>query len=228
MENKLIEKQRILIVEDEPDLCEILKFNLGNRGFDVTAVHTAEDALEMDLRDVDLFLLDVMLPGMSGFELARHLKEDVATAAVPVIFLTARDAEEDTLLGFDIGADDYVAKPFSLSEVVARVKAVLHRTVSTASTIHHAGISMNKLGKVVTIDGEPVALTRIEFELLWHLFSHRGMVFNRQELIHSVWPHDVIVTERAVDVNVTRLRKKLGAYGDCIVTRQGYGYVFEI
>lgn len=222
-----MEKKRILIVDDEPDLCDIVQFNLEASGMEVQAVYSAEEALALNLSQFDLLLLDVMLPGISGFELAAKLREKPLTAQLPVIFLTARDAEADTLCGFGLGADDYVSKPFSVKELVARVKAVLSRVANRTSVIRHEGLVMDMMRKQATIDGVELMLTRTEFDLLWLMMQHRGKVFTRQQLLEQVWPSDVVVSERTVDVNVTRLRKKLGRYGDCLCTRQGYGYYFK-
>lgn len=222
-----MEKKRILIVDDEPDLCDIVQFNLEASGMEVQAVYSAEEALALNLSQFDLLLLDVMLPGISGFELAAKLREKPLTAQLPVIFLTARDAEADTLCGFGLGADDYVSKPFSVKELVARVKAVLSRVANRTSVIRHEGLVMDMMRKQATIDGVELMLTRTEFDLLWLMMQHRGKVFTRQQLLEQVWPSDVVVSERTVDVNVTRLRKKMGRYGDCLCTRQGYGYYFK-
>lgn len=225
-------KKRILVVDDEPDLCEILKFNLQAAGYEVSVAHSAREALAQDLLQTDLLLLDVMMPGMSGFALAQQLKGQPETAKLPIIFLTARDTERDTLHGFSIGADDYISKPFSVKEVQARVKAVLHRTgnheASPADVISYEGLTIHLGRKSVKVDGEEVGFTRTEFELLSLLLSHRGEVFSRQQLIESIWPHDVVVTGRTVDVNITRMRKKIGPYARCIATRIGYGYYFDV
>ncbi|MCR4614086.1 MAG: response regulator transcription factor [Bacteroidaceae bacterium] len=225
-------KKRILVVDDEPDLCEILKFNLQAAGYEVSVAHSAREALAQDLGQTDLLLLDVMMPGMSGFALAQQLKGQPETAGLPIIFLTARDTERDTLHGFSIGADDYISKPFSVKEVQARVKAVLHRTgnheASQADVISYEGLTIHLGRKCVEVDGEEVGFTRTEFELLNLLLSHRGEVFSRQQLIENIWPHDVVVTGRTVDVNITRMRKKIGRYARCIATRIGYGYYFDV
>lgn len=225
------QRKRILIVDDEQDLCDILQFNLRRAGFDTDFALSAEEALGKNLTEFDLLLLDVMMPGMSGFDLARRLRSDGLTASVPIIFLTAKDTERDTLKGFSVGADDYVAKPFSVKEVVARVKAVLHRFARTeespSEVLSYEGLSMDLQRKSVSVDGEEVPFTRTEFELLRLLFSRRGEVFSREQLIESVWPRDVVVTGRTVDVNITRMRKKIGRYASCIATRVGYGYYFE-
>src|SRR5574344_1380321 len=206
---------RILVVDDEQDLCEILKFNLETEGYQVETANSAEEALEKDIASYDLLLLDVMMGGMSGFQLAKKLKENVATAQIPIIFLTARDTENDTVTGFNLGADDYISKPFSIREVMVRVKAVLRRTNKDNGTREHSilkymGLELNLDSKTVTVDGVEVPFTKTEFELLYLLLNERGRVFSRQELIDRVWPKDVMVLDRTVDVNITRLRKKTG------------------
>ncbi len=226
------QNKRILVVDDEQDLLEILKFNLEMEGYEVSTAQSAEDALLMDIASFNLLLLDVMMGGMSGFAMARKLKDNPATAHVPVIFLTARDTENDTLTGFNLGADDYIAKPFSIREVLVRVRAVLRRTATTDDAdqphvLSYQGIVMNMDNKTVTVDGNDVPFTKTEFELLHLLLSERGRVFSRQELIDRVWPKDVLVLNRTVDVNITRMRKKIGNYAKCIVTRLGFGYYFD-
>lgn len=222
----------ILVVDDETDLTEILKFNLETEGYNVTTAASAEEALILNIASYNLLLLDVMMGGMSGFALARKLKENPETAHVPIIFLTARDTENDTVTGFNLGADDYISKPFSIREVMVRVRAVLRRTTtdSTAAEPHvlsYQGIELNLDKKTVNIDGEDVPFTKTEFELLHLLIGERGRVFSRQELIDRVWPRDVMVLDRTVDVNITRLRKKIGRFSKCIVTRLGFGYYFD-
>lgn len=222
----------ILVVDDETDLTEILKFNLETEGYNVTTAASAEEALTLNIASYNLLLLDVMMGGMSGFALARKLKENPETAHVPIIFLTARDTENDTVTGFNLGADDYISKPFSIREVMVRVRAVLRRTTtdSTAAELHvlsYQGIELNLDKKTVNIDGEDVPFTKTEFELLHLLIGERGRVFSRQELIDRVWPRDVMVLDRTVDVNITRLRKKIGRFSKCIVTRLGFGYYFD-
>lgn len=223
---------KILVVDDEQDLLEILKFNLETEGYEVDTATSAEEAIVKDIASFDLLLLDVMMGGMSGFALARKLKENPSTAHVPIIFLTARDTENDTVTGFNLGADDYISKPFSLREVMVRVRAVLRRTAETQAedephVLSYQGIVMNLDRKTVTIDGEDVAFTKTEFELLHLLLNERGRVFSRQELIERIWPKDVLVLDRTVDVNITRLRKKIGRFAKCIVTRLGFGYYFD-
>lgn len=219
--------KRILVVDDEQDLCEILQFNLNVAGYGTDVAFSAEEAIGKGIEQYDLLLLDVMMPGLSGFELAQRLKTDEKTTHIPIIFITAKDAEDDTLQGFGLGADDYVTKPFSVREVVARVNAVLKRNQTQAKVLKYEELMVDTISKTVTIDDARVELTRTEFDLLALLLSHRGQVFSRQELLDLVWPDDVIVTERTVDVNITRLRKKLGGYASCILTRQGFGYFFK-
>lgn len=216
---------RILVVDDEEDICAILKFNLSKEGYEVVTANSAEEALTLDIASFNLLLLDVMMGGMSGFELTGKLKTDPKTAGVHVIFITARDTEDDAVEGLDLGADDYISKPFSIREVVSRVKAVLRRTaaIPDAST----GIFIDDEKKVVTVDGAAVALTRIEYEIFKLLFTNKGKVFPREDILSKVWPDDVIVTDRTVDVNITRLRKKIGEYGNRIVSRHGFGYLYE-
>ncbi|MCI6208447.1 MAG: response regulator transcription factor [Prevotella sp.] len=225
------QKHKILVVDDEQDLLEILKFNLETEGYEVATATSAEEALHLDLSDFNLLLLDVMMGGMSGFAMARKLKDNPSTAAIPIIFLTARDTENDTLTGFSLGADDYISKPFSIREVLVRVRAVLRRTADPSTqqsnTLRYQGIEMNLDKKTVSIEGEDIPFTKTEFELLHLLLDERGRVFSRQELIDRVWPKDVLVLDRTVDVNITRLRKKIGPYAKCIVTRLGFGYYFD-
>lgn len=224
---------RILVVDDEQDLCEILKFNLETEGYQVETANSAEEALEKDIASYNLLLLDVMMGGMSGFQLAKQLKNSEVTAHIPIIFLTARDTENDTVTGFNLGADDYISKPFSIREVMVRVRAVLRRTASRLegaeepAVISYQGLLLNLDKKSVSVDGEDVPFTKTEFELLRLLLEKRGRVFSRQELIDRVWPKDVLVLDRTVDVNITRMRKKIGKFAKCIVTRLGFGYYFD-
>lgn len=225
-------KRKIFVIDDEPDLCDILVYNLQNVGYEASAFHSAKEALQHGMDNVSLILLDVMMPGMSGFEMSRRLKQDSQTAGIPIIFLTAKDTENDKLRGFDLGADDYITKPFSVREVLARVKAVLNRSHAVyekeSDTLVFDSLVINQEQKSASIDGEPVTLTKTELELLSLLLYHRGHVFSRQQLIEQVWPKNVIVTDRTVDVNMARLRKKIGRYAANIVSRQGYGYLFEV
>lgn len=226
------ENFRILVVDDEQDLCDILRFNLETEGYEVTTANSAEEALGLDISRFHLLLLDVMMGGMSGFALSKKLKSNPATAHVPIIFLTARDTEDDTLRGFDVGADDYIAKPFSVREVLVRVRAVLRRTYEQDSgqarhRLSCQGLVLDLDKREVSVDGQAVPFTKTEFELLRLLLDERGRVFSRQELIERVWPKDVYVLDRTVDVNITRIRKKIGPYAKYLVTRLGFGYYFD-
>lgn len=282
--------QRILIVDDEPDICEILRFNLEMEGYDVLTAEGAEEAQQIvessmssvslsgsigSIGSIDLILLDVMMTPKSGFEWAEELKADPRTRDIPIIFCTAKTLEEDMLHGFALGSDDYICKPFRVSEVKARVKAVMKRTalpqppqkeemkiakasestpnkesqrtiVYTPSPLHttdphpkvgettkpekdqvgRGGITLDLDSKECRVDGEVVAMTKLEFELLALLLSKPGQVFSREKILQEVWPSDTIVLDRTVDVNITRIRKKIGRYGECLRTKFGYGYMF--
>ncbi len=222
----------ILIVDDEEDLCEILKFNLDREGFRTVTANSAEEALLKGISDFDLILLDVMMDGMSGFRFASLLRKNESTASVPIIFLTAKDSEDDKLKGFEIGADDYISKPFSVREVISRVRAVLRRSRPTAGRSvptedRNGGLVLDMDRKICKVDGTQIDLTRTELEILNLLSSHPSVVYSREDILSRVWPDEVVVLGRTVDVNITRLRKKLGRFGPRIVTRHGYGYCFE-
>lgn len=222
----------ILVVDDEEDLCEILKFNLETEGYEVDTAYSAEEALTLNLTDYDLLLLDVMMGEISGFKLASMLKKNEKTAHIPIIFLTAKDTENDMLTGFNLGADDYISKPFSIKQVQARVKAVLRRSMEEKKPVNENILTYNTL-KLDTqrikasINGEEVALTKKEFEILKLLLENINHVFSREEILSRVWKEEVYVLDRTIDVNITRLRKKIGEYGKNIVTRLGFGYCFE-
>ena len=216
---------RIRVVGDEEDICTILKFNLTKEGYEVLSANSSEEALELNPASFDLLLLDVMMGGMSGFDLARRLKSEHDTEKIPVIFITARDTEDDAVEGLDLGADDYISKPFSIREVLSRVKAVLRRAAAGRRVPEDIVIDDDK--KVVMVGGKEATLTRIEYEIFKLLFKNKGKVFSREDILSNVWPDDVIVTDRTVDVNITRLRKKIGEYGDRIVSRHGFGYLYE-
>lgn len=223
---------RILVVDDEEDLCEILKFNLENEGYEVDTASSAEEALKMDITSYNLLLLDVMMGEISGFKMANILKKDKETARVPIIFITAKDTENDTVTGFNLGADDYISKPFSLREVIARVKAVLRRTSGSdtetkVERIIYQSLVIDIIKKRASIDGVEISLTKKEFEILLLLLQNKGRVFSREDMLARIWSDEVYVLDRTIDVNITRLRKKIGIYGKCIVTRLGYGYCFE-
>jgi len=224
---------RILVVDDEEDLCEILQFNLETEGYRVDVANSAEEALKLDLSVYKLLLLDVMMGEMSGFKMARQLRDIPKYARIPIVFLTAKDTENDRLTGFTIGADDYISKPFSIREVLARVKAVIRRTaVEEAPTqeellLEYDGLIMNLNNKKVFVDGVEAQFTKKEFEILKLFLENRNRVFTRDEMLTKVWTDEVVVLDRTIDVNITRLRKKVGRFGKNIVTRLGYGYCFE-
>lgn len=201
----------ILVVDDEEDLCEILKFNLEMEGYTVDTANSAEEALKLDIKQYNLLLLDVMMGEISGFKMARMLKADKDTAEIPIIFITAKDTENDTITGFNLGADDYISKPFSLREVIMRVKAVLRRTASVQvkeeEQLQYKGLIINIPQKKVTIDGEEASLTKKEFEILLLLLQNQGRVFSREDILAKVWHEEVYVLDRTIDVNITRLRK---------------------
>lgn len=223
---------RILVVDDEEDLCEILKFNLENEGYEVDTANSAEEALKKDISIYNLLLLDVMMGEISGFKLASMIKKEKKTSQIPVIFITAKDTENDTITGFNVGADDYISKPFSLREVTARIKAVLRRTKQEEEEqqpeqIFYKTLVIDTVKKKVKINEQEIPLTKKEFEILFLLLQNQGRVFSREDILDRVWNDEVYVLDRTIDVNITRLRKKIGEYGRCIVTRLGYGYCFE-
>ncbi len=226
---------KILVVDDEQDICEILQYNLETEGFEVATANSAEEALELPLLDFALVLLDVMMGEMSGFQMARRMKENPATAQIPIIFITALEGEDNLVKGLNIGADDYIAKPLSMKEVKARVRAVIRRAAPHSpynsepaeARISYEGIVLDLNTKTVTLDGQPLVCTKQEFELLSFFLQHPDRVYSREDLLKHCWPHDVLVLDRTVDVNITRLRKKIGHYGKHIKTRVGYGYCFE-
>lgn len=226
---------KILVVDDELDICELLQYNLETEGYEVVTANSAEEALALPLNDYALILLDVMMGEMSGFQMARKIKDDPSTSHIPIIFITALDDEDNTVKGLNIGADDYIAKPLSMKEVKARVRVVLRRTTiplilkekKAKNKICYEGITLDQNAKVVTIDGKDLTLTKLEYELLSLLLQTPGKVFSREDILTHCWPQDVYVLDRTVDVNITRLRKKIGFYGKLIKTRIGYGYCFE-
>lgn len=227
----LYKGKKILIVDDEEDLCEILQYNLENEGFITGVAHSAEEALTMPVHDFDLLLLDVMMGSISGFKLADKLRKEMNNA-VPIIFLTAKDTENDLLTGFSLGADDYISKPFSINELTARVKAVLKRSHADKPKaeipVRFGDIEIDILRKRVVIGEEKIELTRKEFEILKLLIENHGKIFSREDILNIVWEKDVIVTNRTVDVNITRLRNKIGKHGASLKNKTGYGYYFEL
>lgn len=226
-----LKDKRILIVDDEEDLCEILQYNLSNEGYITDVAHSAEEALKRSLNTYDLLMLDIMMGPMSGFKLADKLRKEM-DINIPVIFLTAKDTENDLLTGFSLGADDYITKPFSVNELTARVKAVLKRSVSeknkNTSTISFGEIHLDTVRKRLIIEDEKVELTKKEYEIIKLLLENQSKVFSREDILMRIWGGDVIVTDRTVDVNITRLRTKLGKYAPNLKNKTGYGYFFEL
>ena len=251
-------KQRILIVDDEEDICMILSYSLQKAGYETLVAHSAEEALELlqspianSPSPISLILLDIMMDGMSGLEMAEKLRSDIGRSQSelsdasllgngipPIIFLTALSDEDTVLQGFQLGADDYISKPFRIAEVLARVAAVLRRTAEQGAKnqeprpisndcIVFEGIVVNKADMSLMVDGENVKTTRKEIELLCYLLTHRGQILSRDHLLNNVWDSNGYVLERTVDVHITHLRRKLGQYGKRIITKSGYGYLFE-
>ena len=227
---------RILIVDDEETLCEVLKLNLENEGYDVDTAFSAEQALQLDLKSYSLILLDIMMGEISGIKMAKMLKADVTTADIPIIFCTARDSEDDMVMGLNLGADDYIMKPYTVRNVIARVKSVLRRTsgakavnpsANRANVLQVEGLQLDLEFKRCLVDGVEAKLAKKEFELLAYLISHRGKILSREQILSRVWSDEVVVLDRTIDVNITRLRSKIGAYGSYIVTRSGFGYGFR-
>ena len=224
--------ERILVVDDEETLCEVLRLNLENEGYDVDIALSAEEALKLDIRQYSLILLDIMMGEISGIRFAKILKSDVGTAGIPIIFCTARDSEDDMVRGLNLGADDYITKPYTIRNVIARVKSVLRRTSGQKIADKHNRLAVDGLIldldlKTCSVDGNEVNLTKKEFELLAFLISNKGKICSRDQILASVWSDEVIVLDRTIDVNITRIRQKIGEYGACIITRAGFGYGFR-
>lgn len=227
---------KILVVDDEDTLCEVLRFNLEVTGYDVDVAQSAEEALtKISQTPYNLVILDVMMGETSGFTLARKLKADKDTKDIPIIFLTAKDSEDDMIAGLNIGADDYIFKPYTIRNIVARVGTVLRRTMPVEeepeedkNVIHVGELSIDTTSRSVYFNGNYIRMPRKEYEILKLFVSTPGRVYTREEILSKIWGDDVVVIPRVVDVNVTRLRKKLGDFGDRIMTRSGYGYGFEL
>ncbi len=224
---------KILVVDDEQDLCEILRFNLESEGYEVDTANSAEEGLGILSANHCLILLDVMMEDMSGFQMANKIRKELHSE-VPIIFLTAKDTENDMLTGFNVGADDYITKPFSLKTVLARVKAVLKRTSKSADAstdrmtiFTHNGLEINFETKQTTLNGQEISLTRKEFMILTLLVNSPKRFFTREQILSQVWDDDTYVAERSVDVHIARLRKKIGNVGECIINRTGFGYSFD-
>lgn len=237
-----MEIYRILIIDDEPDLCEGLKLNLEIEGYEADVAYSAEEALEKNLPSYDLILLDVMMGKMSGFEMARILKRNPETANIPLIFCSAKNSDDDMIAGLNLGSDDYVTKPYNIRNILARIRSVLRRAERQAANLpipekaednsncflKEDGLVVDLIQIVCTVDGTVARMPRKEFELLSLFMKNPGKIFSREEILQKVWSDDVTVVNRVVDVNVTRLRSKIGKYGKLIVTRSGYGYGFKV
>jgi DNA-binding response OmpR family regulator len=226
------EKLRLLVVEDEEDLNEIIQFNLLSEGYNVDTAFSAEDALKKDLSVYQLLILDVMMGKISGFSMANKVRNELKLST-PIIFLTAKNTEADLLTGFNLGADDYITKPFSIRELQARVKAVIKRSAAplvdqSVDSLTAGNLNIDLRSKRFRIGEKRIDLTRKEFEILSLLIRHPGRIFSREEILDKIWKNDVIVTDRTVDVNITRLRRKMEDFGGCIHNKAGYGYFFEI
>lgn len=230
---------KILVIDDEEALCEILKFNLEKEGYEVDCAYSAEEALEMDLSGFSLFIVDIMMERLSGFDFAKRIRNQISTENTPIIFCSALNGEDDTVMGLNIGADDYITKPFVISEVLARVRAVLRRSQATkqweynvSKSIYEPDITFKTLRidrneKLCYLDGQEINLTRTEFDILLFILTHRNRIYSREEIIRNVWDDVVVLTSRTIDTNIARLRKKIGVYGNNIVTRIGFGYGFK-
>ena len=224
---------RILVVDDEEDMCEILQFNLEIAGFKVDIVFSAEEALMKDLSVYNLLLLDVMMGDISGFKLAHIIRKEPDTCSVPFIFITAKTNENDRLTGFAIGAEDYISKPFVLNELIARVKSVVYRLkdkkqLKRKKDLLFKNLEMRLISKKVLLNNIEISLTKKEFDILKLLLENKNHLFTRKDILLHVWSGDKEVSNRTIDVNIMRLRKKIGSYEHNIVTRLGYGYCFEV
>lgn len=230
---------KILVIDDEEALCEILKFNLEKDGYEVDCAYSAEEALEMDLTVYSLFIVDIMMGRLSGFDFAKRVRNMEKLENTPIIFCSALNGEDDTVMGLNIGADDYITKPYIISVMLSRVRAVLRRSQSArqweynvSKSLYEPDITFHSLridrnDKLGYLDGEDMGLTRTEFDILLFFLTHRNRIYSREEIIRQVWDNDVVVTNRTIDTNIARLRKKIGPYGNNIVTRLGFGYGFK-
>jgi two-component system alkaline phosphatase synthesis response regulator PhoP len=223
----MVENKRILAIDDEEDILEILSFNLAGEGYVVDTVTSAEEAMRKNLFSYDLFILDVMMGAISGFRLAEKIRKEL-NLTTPIIFLTARDTDNDKITGFNLGADDYIAKPFSVRELMVRVRAVIRRSspsqVKTETTSGDFIIDIDN--KLIVSDGKTLELTRKEYDILALFLRNKGKLFPRTEILARIWGNDVIVTDRTVDVTIARIRRKLGAKAGMIKNKSGYGYYF--
>lgn len=224
-------EKKILVVDDEAGIREIIQFNLENAGFEVDCASSAEEALEKLGPEHSLILLDVMMSGMSGFRMAEVLRKE-KNNQIPIIFLTAKTDQNDLLTGFSAGGDDYIPKPFSINEVIARVRAVLKRTertveISSSDMIEAGAVRIDVSRKLVYVEGESVVFSKKEFEVLTLLASHPGQIYSREDIINELWKDAPYVLDRTVDVHIARIRSKLGNCKNYIVNRTGFGYIFN-
>ncbi len=224
---------KILIVDDEEDLCEILQFNLEGEGFKTEVAFSAEEALTKSISTFNLIILDVMMGEMSGFKLAEKIRKELELN-IPIIFVTAKNTENDLLTGFSVGGDDYITKPFSINEIIARVKVIIKRTpiseekgIITESSIFVDDMEVNIAKRNLRIEENEIELTKKEFEILLLLIKSNGRILTRNDIFNSVWENTTFVADRTIDVHITRLRKKMGKYGSYIKSKTGYGYAFE-
>lgn len=231
---------KILVIDDEEALCEILKFNLEKEGYEVDTAYSAEEALDMDLKPYSLFIVDIMMDHLSGFDFAKRIRNVTDTENTPILFCSAMSDEDCVVMGLNIGGDDYVTKPFVIGEVLARVRALLRRASkrqamavevdvqeNLESDVVYKGLRIDRNDKTVHLDGQEIQLTRKEYDLLLYFLTHRNRIYSRAEIIEKVWGDDVVVSDRTIDTNITRLRGKIGEYSNNIVTRQGFGYGFK-
>lgn len=225
-------KYTILVVDDEEDIRQIVGYNLLRNGYEVEEAQSGESVLEMDLSNIDLILLDIMMEGISGIDLAKKLKQNPKTNNIPIIFLTAKNTESDIVGGLSIGGDDYIAKPFSIKEVLARVEAVLRRYANNRheeeNILQYKDLVLNKNNKSVQISGKEIPFTKTEFDILYLLLSHKETLFSREDILKRIWPQDTVVVDRTVDVRIATIRKKLGIYAQNISTKSGIGYLFKV
>ena len=231
---------RILVIDDEEAVCEILKFNLEKEGYEVDCAYSAEEALDMDLSGYSLFMVDIMMDQLSGYDFAKRVRNVTETEFTPILFCSALSNEDSVVKGLNIGADDYVTKPFVIGEVLARVRAILRRSGQAThrmpavneradyeSDVIFRTLRIDRNDNTVYLDGEELPLTRTEYDILLFFLIHRNRIYSREEIINQVWGDDVVVTNRTIDTNITRLRKKIGQYSNNLVTRQGFGYGFK-
>lgn len=216
-------RYNILIVDDEEALRSGLQVYLELEGYEVDTANSAEMALSLDLKKYALILLDIMMDGMSGVEMAEVLKKRPDTSDIPIIFLTAKDSDDDMVSGLNLGADDYISKPYSIKNVLARIAAVLRRTAPRK----FQGINCDRATLVCTVDGKQIKLPKKEFELLALFLENPGRIFSREELLDRIWPQQSVIIDRSIDVHITRLRGKIAPYGKNIVNRSGYGYGWQ-